>query len=97
MTVLSLVLIVTILALLLMALMVAGLSRHKKSATRALNLLGATGLIESTLDPEGAVIVDGELWRARGEDGSALQIRNRVRVVGAQAHLLIVAPISNKS
>ncbi len=95
MTVLSLVLIVTILAFLLIV-VIAGLSRHKKSATRTLDLIGATGFIESRLDPEGAVIINGELWRARAERGSVLKARNRVRVVGVKLHLLLVEPISGE-
>ena len=92
----ALVLTLTIVVLLL-ALVLAGLSRHQKSATRALNLIGATGFIERRLDPEGAVIINGELWRARMENGCALKSRNRVRVVGAQAHLLLVEPLSDES
>ena len=95
MTLLSLVLMVTIPAFLLAA-VIAALSHHKKSAMRNLNLIGATGLIESRLDPEGAVIINGELWRARAESGSVLTARNRVRVVGTKLHLLLVEPIPNK-
>jgi membrane-bound ClpP family serine protease len=112
MTVLSLLLIVTILAFLLVALIAAGLSRHKKSATPALNLIGATGFVEGALDPEGSVTIKGELWRARlmsdklefvaerrlapSKSGSALLTRNRVRVVGVEAHLLLVEPTSDQ-
>ena len=80
-----------------LALVAGGLWHHKKSARRQLNPIGATGTIESTLDPEGAVIIDGELWRARTELGNTLKVRNRVRVVGVQAHLLLVAPMSPMS
>ena len=82
--------------LLLFALFLAVLSRHKKSATSAVDIIGATGLVESTLDPEGAVIIKGELWRARARNGSAVQIRDRVRVVGLQGHLVLVEPMSDK-
>jgi membrane protein implicated in regulation of membrane protease activity len=112
MTIPYLVFIVALLFLLLSALIVAGLARHKKAGARALSLIGATGFIESKLDPEGAVIVDGELWRARlmsdkpgfvaerrlapSDNGSALLTRNRVRVVGVRAHLLLVEPTSDQ-
>lgn len=92
----ALVLSFTIVVLFLLALVLAGLSRHQKSAPRPLNLIGATGFIERRLDPEGAVIINGELWRARVENGSPLQSRKRVRVVGTQAHLLLVEPLSDK-
>jgi len=83
----------TIAVVFLLALVLAGLSRHQKAGTRALNLIGATGFIQRRMDPEGAIIINGELWRARVENGSALQSRNRVRVVGAEAHLLLVEPL----
>jgi membrane-bound ClpP family serine protease len=84
------------LALLLIALFLASLSRHKKSATGALEIMGAIGLVESALDPEGSVIIDGELWRARVASGSALQSRDRVRVVGQRGHLVLVESVSDK-
>ena len=96
MTGLSLFIIITTLAFLLAALIAAGLSRHKKSAAQALNLIGATGFTEGTLDPEGAVIIGGELWRARAKDDQVLKARNWVRVVGTQVHLLVVEPVTNQ-
>jgi membrane-bound ClpP family serine protease len=84
------------LALLLVALFVASLSRHKKSATGALKMTGAIGLVESALDPEGSVIINGELWRARVEKGSSLQPRDRVRVVGHRGHLVLVESVAAK-
>ena len=82
-------------SLLLLALFIVALSRHKKSATGSVNIIGATGLVESALDPEGAVIIKGELWRARVEHGS-LETRERVRVVGVEGHLVLVEPTSDK-
>ncbi len=79
-----------------LAFFIAALSRHKKSATGPLNIIGATGLVESALNPEGAVIIKGELWRARVQNGNAVQTRNRVRVVGMQGHLVLVEPMSDK-
>lgn len=81
---------------LILALIVTALSRHKKSASRQINVIGALGVIDTTLDPEGAVIVNGELWRARLKDGTTMNARTRVRVVGVQAHLLLVEPESDK-
>jgi len=88
----NLVLLLLSATLLLLALFIVALSRHKKSAGSALNIVGATGLVESALNPEGAVIIKGELWRARVQNGSAVQIRARVRVVGMQGHLVLVEP-----
>ena len=70
------------------------LSRHHKSATGELKLIGALASVETALEPEGAVLVRGELWRARTLTGAAIARGSRVRVVGASAHLLEVEPLS---
>lgn len=81
--------------LLLFALFIVALSRHKKSATNSVDIMGATGLVESPLNPEGAVIIKGELWRARVEHGR-LGAAERVRVVGVEGHLVLVEPMPDK-
>ena len=43
----------------------AAMSRHQKSAGRPLRLEGRVGVVLEALGPEGTVLVDGELWRAR--------------------------------
>ena len=78
-----------------LALLVAALFRHKKSASQKIEVMGAVGLIEKQLDPEGTIIVNGELWRARLGSGSAMHHQARVRVVGARGHLLLVEPERN--
>jgi|ERR1700730_7183003 len=80
----------------LLLLGVAALSRHKKSASRQLKVMGAIGTIEIALEPEGAVIVNGELWRARLNGGPVIKGETKVRVVGAHGHLLLVEPESYK-
>ena len=67
-------------------------SRHKKSASGDVVLVGRLGTVEAKLAPEGAVIVDGEMWRAQSRDGETIEVGTRVRVCGAQAHLIIVEP-----
>ena len=69
------------------------LSRHHKEATGELDLVGAVAAVETALEPEGAVLVRGELWRARTRGGAAIERGCRVRVVGASAHLLEVEPL----
>ena len=86
------VLIITGLVASCFSLIIAGLSRHQKSAGRQLELMGAIGAIEIALDPEGAVIVNGELWRARFTEGRGIKGEINVRVVGARGHLLLVEP-----
>lgn len=70
------------------------LSRHHKAATGEVELIGAKGEVEIALEPEGAVLVRGELWRARTRAGLTVKRGSRVRVVGASAHLLDVEPLS---
>ena len=69
--------------------LLAALSRHKKGATRVLDVTGRAGLVVEALRPEGAILVDGELWRARVRSGGCVE-GGRVRVVGARGHLLEV-------
>lgn len=70
------------------------LSRHRKAGTGELELMGALAVVETSLEPEGAVLVRGELWRARARDGMTIERGRFVRVVGAGSHLLEVEPLS---
>ena len=70
------------------------LSRHQKAATGEFSLVGALASVEAALEPEGAVLVHGELWRARTRAGVTVERGCRVRVVGASAHLLEVEPLA---
>jgi membrane-bound serine protease (ClpP class) len=81
----TLVILVVLVAIVLMA-----LSRHKKSGTGRIQLLGAEAYVESQLNPEGAVLIQGELWRARSEDGTSIAAQERVEVVAVEGHLLLV-------
>ena len=74
----------------LAAAMVAAVSRHKKSGTGFVRLVGATGLVEMKLDPHGTVIIQGELWRACSNDGTGMVTGSRIKVVGTRDHLLLV-------
>ena len=74
----------------LVAIVIAALSRHKKAATRTLKLVGEVAQVDSQLDPEGTVLVSGELWRAKSKNGHFISSHQRVRVVGFQEHLLLV-------
>jgi membrane-bound serine protease (ClpP class) len=78
---------------LIVALAIAAASRHKKAATGELNLVGAVASVETTLEPEGSVMIQGELWRARTSAGTSIERGRRVRVVGASGHLLEVEPL----
>ena len=89
MKLLILISILTGIAVLSFAIVVA-LYRHKKYTGSGSKVLGELGEVSSDLRPEGAVVVQGELWRARSRTGSPLLAQTRVRVVGVEGHLLLV-------
>lgn len=76
--------------LLLVLLVIVAASRHLKAATGELNLMGAVASVETTLEPEGSVLISGELWCARSLDGTTIERGRTVRVMGASGHLLEV-------
>ena len=78
------------LAALLLAIAVISLWKHKKSGTGRIQLLGTPAIVHTQLEPEGAVLIDGELWRARSLDGTTIAVKERVRVVRVEGHLVIV-------
>lgn len=78
---------------LILTLYLAYLSRHKKSGSGPLDLIGANGTANSDLNPEGSVLVNGELWRARISQGT-LAADEPVRVLGVEGHLLLVESTS---
>jgi membrane-bound ClpP family serine protease len=88
----SVVFVIPIIAIMvtLVAIVIAALSRHKKAGSRDLRLLGEIGRVDTTLDPEGTVLLSGELWRARSDNGATILYRSRVRVIGFQDHLVLV-------
>jgi membrane-bound ClpP family serine protease len=69
-------------------LLIIAVSRYKKQAGRVVDLRGRKGMVVGALRPEGAVLIDGELWRAVAPDEEILS--GRVCVVGARGHLLEV-------
>lgn len=88
----NLVLLIAILAAVaaLATVLVVALYRHKKTSAGEIKLIGEIALVDIKLDPEGAVIVGGELWRARSLDGAVIAAHARVRVVGFEDHLALV-------
>jgi membrane-bound serine protease (ClpP class) len=79
-------------ALLIAAVYAVLLSRHKKAGTGQLKLMNAPALVETALEPEGSVLVHGELWRARSRGGFRVERGARVLVVGTSGHMLEVEP-----
>jgi membrane-bound ClpP family serine protease len=85
------ILIVAILAALFVG-VVAALWRHKQAGSTDIKLIGRLGQVDIKLDPEGTVIVCGELWRARSKDGASIASHTRIRVVEFKDHLALVEP-----
>jgi membrane-bound ClpP family serine protease len=82
--------IVLVVCIVLAAAVLAALSRHKKSGTDHISLLGSTGLVDTKLSPEGTVLIRGELWHACSNDDIELEPGCKVKVVGSRDHLLLV-------
>ena len=77
--------------------LIAMLSRHLKAAQGELDLIGTVASVEKTLNPEGSVLVRGELWRACSRTGATIRCGRVVRVVGASGHLLEVELLRSAS
>ena len=78
-----------------LALYAAAVSRHKKASREPLSLAGRVASVERALAPEGFVMIDGELWRARARGGvEVARGESNVRVVGASGCLLEVEPVA---
>jgi membrane-bound serine protease (ClpP class) len=70
---------------------VAASSRHKKASGQMPRLVGRAATVERALAPEGFVMVDGELWRARLRTGEGFASESEsVLVVGASGCVLEV-------
>ncbi len=78
------------LAELFLAIAVISLWKHKKSGMGPVQLRGASAYAQTELSPEGAVLIAGELWRARSLDGTSIAANEHVEVVQIQGHLLLV-------
>lgn len=69
-------------------------SRQKKYSRSPLNLVGRVASVERALEPEGFVLIEGELWRARVRGAESIGSGGfNVRVVGASGCVLEVEPL----
>lgn len=66
-----------------------------KASGASFGLVGRTGTVLRSLAPEGAILVCGEIWRARTRNGEKIVRGSRVRIIGAHKHLLEVAQIED--
>jgi membrane-bound serine protease (ClpP class) len=65
-------------------------ARKPMAASMKAELVGEGGEVRSVLNPEGFVLVDGELWRARSEDGTRMRVGETVTVSRIDGTVLIV-------
>jgi membrane-bound ClpP family serine protease len=70
--------------------MIAYSSRRKKTMKDDFTLLGSSGIVDQPLNPEGTVIVRGELWNACSSHGQLIVTQTRVSIVRLRDHLLVV-------
>jgi membrane-bound ClpP family serine protease len=65
-------------------------SRRQKRTAGDLALVSSSALVTSALSPDGAVLVQGELFFARSQNGNPIPASTPVKVVGVSQHLLLV-------
>lgn len=65
-------------------------ARHPITTEAKRALVGIPGEVRSMLNPEGFAMVDGELWRARSEDGHRMRVGEPVVVAAVDGTVLIV-------
>ena len=61
---------------------------YRPASTGAAGMVGRSGVVQRALDPEGQVLIDGELWRAVAEDGPGAGGRDgsgRARSTGSRS------------
>jgi membrane-bound serine protease (ClpP class) len=76
--------------LVLFAVSVGFRALYRPATTGAAGMVGQTGLVRTPLDPEGQVLVDGEIWRAVAADGP-VAAGEQVRITGVDGLTLTVA------
>ena len=83
-------LIVLITVALLLGVFVVALALRKRFGNSDLQLIGEPGRTETSLAPNGSVIVNGELWPARSTSGEVIPAQSRVRIVALEDLSLLV-------
>ena len=70
--------------------LVIALYAHKRRGAGDIKLIGEIARVDTKLDPEGTVIVCGELWRAKSQTDAFISTGARVRVVAFVDQLALV-------
>ena len=83
-------LIVLITVALLLGVFVVALALRKRFGNSDLQLIGESGRTETSLAPNGSVIVNGELWPAQSKSGEVIPAQSPVRIVAVRDLSLLV-------
>ncbi len=83
----------TVAAVFLLLVYLVARAHARRPATGREALIGARAVVRRSLEPEGLVFVEGELWRARSISGP-IPTGQLVRVVGLEGLVLLVEPIT---
>jgi len=67
-------------------------AQYRKVTTGAQGMIGEVGVARTALAPEGTVLVEGELWKARVTEGS-IELGQKVRVVAMDGFELTVEKV----
>jgi len=67
-------------------------AQYRKVTTGAQGMIGEVGVARTALAPEGTVLVEGELWKARVTEGS-IDLGQKVRVVAMDGFELTVEKV----
>ena len=76
-------------AVLVLALLIALRSRRHKLLFNTSNLIGSQAIVDKPLEPDGSIIVRGEVWLARSADGNSIPEKTKVTIVGVESHFLL--------
>jgi membrane-bound ClpP family serine protease len=72
---------------------IAALSRHRKSGSGTIVLVGQCGVVHTDLNPDGTVIINGELWPATSVSGRATKKGAQVKVTAVEGLCLVVEQV----
>ncbi|MBM3678756.1 MAG: hypothetical protein FJW96_12900 [Actinobacteria bacterium] len=68
------------------------LGRRRRSPVGADALVGRTAVVTARVAPRGRVRVDGEIWSARSETATVVELGREVEVAAVEGLVLVVRP-----
>lgn len=68
---------------------------HRAKATKkTLDLIGKVAIVQTELSPQGAILVNGDLWLAMTNENQSISVGSKVYIVKMEGHLLQVDSIA---